>query len=560
MTREYKLDDLTLTVHDDDTIEVQRIYKPLLGPQPTPDPPPPEPPSEYRLVYTFDPDTPEDRWLTLDGAQIPEDTQVWIRALPSETGIHPVDFYFNGDDYRRENQLPYDFEGGGPSSFSSGPAEVMADYGTGQTATATFTVISDPIGDDPPPDEPDDELPVPEGELAEVTLQDRIESNGHVFELDGEEQVGRFVTGSPFVLLPPGGKAHIHFEAHVEAGGSGAMLSPPWGDHQGYNDYRRYKANLSHWSGTPVGGNNVICVVDETKLGDGPGHVVAPGGDEAHERPAVKNLRMLTVVDYHPKANEFRPPYGRPDNGRFFFDEGVATSQIYRLPELDMPGLDVEETLARIHPYGDIIDHVTMWAKRYFSAGIHTYGREQSAYMGDLAMLLMHPGATRKVKLHAAKILCQIGIDYWGQCMNGGEYGIYKGGIGTFTKLPILVAGYLLQDERLMDPWHPTEGHFTRKACITSYQVIPDESGKPVWRENGSLSKPSNDAYRVCCTANGWASGALFCSLVPEIRAAFHHDDFFTYMGRHVASYPVGASQRIHSEWLQPLWETHWKG
>jgi hypothetical protein len=244
------------------------------------------------------------------------------------------------------------------------------------------------------------------------------------------------------------------------------MVNPGTTDKQGYdNRLKSYDASLNAGliGGKLISADNpleikadssVVSMVSwllHTPTDAEPGCPKINGGTK-EPRPATHSAAVLTVLMKAPPEGSFRPPYAGTDKTIKFNVSQLDVSKLKNVkPVADTP--DVAEMEKAIeHPW---IDHV----HEFLGAMVHPtnnmpqYGRELALATVDAALLLnldfgQLPGNPTKNKLLME--YAQLGIDFTGIADNGGGWPA-NGGHATGRKLPILIAGVVLNDQHMKD-------------------------------------------------------------------------------------------------------------
>ena len=174
----------------------------------------------------------------------------------------------------------------------------------------------------------------------------------------------------------------------------------------------------------------------------------------------LEQIQILTVVSSAPAAGTFRPPYiGRTGKTSW----NAANIDYAKLHSLAMPagGANVPN-LARLesnfqYPWIYVNNGA---GNLHFRARLNhpwrddtrasaNYGRELS-HMGAEALLSLQLNYTNKQKEKLAISLIQIGIDVYGAAKYAGANFYADGGHNIGHKLPVLLAGTLLNDSDLL--------------------------------------------------------------------------------------------------------------
>jgi hypothetical protein len=268
-----------------------------------------------------------------------------------------------------------------------------------------------------------------------------VTQHGITWELDASYPHGQFVNGDHWVVGPIVVTAITQSSNMAERDGS--MVNPMPSTEHGYDGR--------------VGGYDPMLDVS----GQLPSLALEPGTslvstisrvpevtERAERRPALEVAAVLTVLDAPAPANSFRPPYAGTDKP-LYSAAALQTERLLRLePVASTPALD--ETAAKFaKPW---IDNVLEWQgdDLHPLQNLDNYGAGISRDAGDGALrLLLDDSAEAKRDLLIGYV--QLGIDDYGLVASGGNWGNVGGTIGVGRKIPILVAGLLLDDADLLN-------------------------------------------------------------------------------------------------------------
>lgn len=409
------------------------------------------------------------------------------------------------------------------------------------------------------------------GEATAPVALTAVTSNGITWTFAAALLSGTFVTGDPWVLGPVT-ITKISTDLHAPSftpglGQDGSMLNPGVDMYQGYDDrLTSYKAELN--AGL-IGGRLVS--PDNPLMITGPASLVSmiswlhrsaedaePGipefnGGTHQPRPVTRSGAVLTVLTAIPAAGSFRPAYSTTDR-----------TPHHTIAELDLTRL---ASLAPVKPLpdparlvkdlrGPWFDHV----HQYLGAMVHpsqnmpNYGRDMANPLIDAALLLnLDATAVPGLDKTALAIpLVQFGLDCAGIADAGGGWPA-NGGHHLGRKLPILVAGLLLNDRRLQaaGTWktrfHDDEQTFYVDEATVTITASPEWSpdpranpepytaadlGMPEWGITHAL-EPHNDnrawgaTYRDV-NAPGYI-GTVLAARIMGLHPAWNHQAFFDY-------------------------------
>jgi len=190
-----------------------------------------------------------------------------------------------------------------------------------------------------------------------------------------------------------------------------------------------------------------------------------------------------------------------------------------------------------------------------------SYGRE-NAYLMSFAGLLLTLGFTPEQKEPLLVYLTQYGIDLYGLVEQGHTGWQAHGGHGSGRKLPIVLAGLMLNEQEMksvlanfgedMQTLWVSEtlpaGTYTRSwhtkpetVVYGGHVGIHGESVNPGWGPYEHLAPSAwkntlGESYRRCCTSVGWVGEMLTAQLIPGMREVWNHPQFFAYVDRWMIS------------------------
>jgi hypothetical protein len=415
------------------------------------------------------------------------------------------------------------------------------------------------------------------GDVAgELERADALSRHGITWRFDAAYVTGTFVNGDPWVVGPV--RITAIEPRSVDVGGRivhGSMIDPdPALLRQGYDsalggdEYRdRYDAAANVALG--VSRQQSLLLLPDRSL------VSVQSRPDAKDIPTLQSAAVLTCLAVPPAPDAFRPPYVRGDK----------TVQ-HRAVELDFAVLRRLPLLASVPPIDSVargfervwLDHLPDGSVRYLHPleNMPDQGREFAARVGS-AGLLLNLDLPDAQKRPLAIRLVQLGIDLHG-CLRGGCRWRGEGGNGSGRKFPILFAGAMLGDERLLAVGREfaEEGGRFAEDGQTFYvrETAPgvwngghggyrrEHDGLPEWgsahadRPELDRAAWNADAMRLCCTANGWVGQAL-AARVMGLQPAWSHPAFFDYMDRYLQTAHGEAWQRAWVGWHAELWDAY---
>jgi hypothetical protein len=300
-----------------------------------------------------------------------------------------------------------------------------------------------------------------------------ITQHGITWTFDKDVESGTFCTGDHWVVGPVkvvGISTDLHAPGFTpQPGQDGSMVNPGTDDKQGYdNRLSSYVESLNAAlpGGKPVSPQNPLALpvnsslvsmvswLYRTEADAEPGTPKFNGGTKA-PRPVTRSGAVLTVLAAAPPEGSFRPPYTGTDKTVKFRLSDIDRSKLKDLPP--GPKTPNPEELAKNfqRPW---IDHVYefLGAMVHPSENMPNYGREIAGQINDAILALnldftQLPGSPSKDPLLIP--IVQLGIDLTGIADNGGGWSA-NGGHHQGRKLPILVAGVLLNDSHMKNAGH----------------------------------------------------------------------------------------------------------
>ncbi len=276
---------------------------------------------------------------------------------------------------------------------------------------------------------------------------------------------------------------------------------------------------------------------------------------ETHS-PRLEVIAVLTVVEKAPAQGSFRPPYCGTDKSGTWNESQLDWTLLRELaPVANTP--DIEGYAKRFErPW---IEIQTSTGGRYLHprATQPGYGRDLSYVLQD-GLLLLHLKFTKEQKRELYMRLVQFGIDVYGAANAGGHWADL-GGFNMGRKMPMILAGLALKDDKIMkfanaksenpkgkifqedlQTWYVTKEDVGRKLHQADNrpreQYIEADIGLPEWGEQHS--KQSNrdgrnwDAYYRSICYDATFGHALAAHLTTGAREAWNWPPFFDYMDR----------------------------
>jgi hypothetical protein len=387
--------------------------------------------------------------------------------------------------------------------------------------------------------------------LTDLPLVTQITQDGITWSFTTPQRVGRFVNGDYYVVGPVV-ILDIQPSPTLLNGRNGSMLNIiPNAQRSGFDDRLeagRYDATLRVYPPivlTP--GNKLISSrsAGETFLKS----VMRPADTSVSP---VASVSILTCVDAPLPPDTFRPSYARGSTN-LYFARNLRRELLPRLaPSAHVPPLSEFEGYLR-RPWIDSVFFSFDVPSEYMAG----YGRE-NAYVMSFAGLLLTLDFTDAQKEPLLVYMTQYGIDLYGLVEQGHTGWEGFGGHGSGRKFPMLLAGLLLNEtkmtrtaanfgEDMQTIWvteTPPAGTFTRTwhslpqtVAYAGHRGLNGEASAPGWGPYEHLSPPNwkstiGETYRRCCTSACWVGEALAARLIPSVRTAWNHPQFFAYVDR----------------------------
>ncbi|MCR9248416.1 MAG: hypothetical protein NXI31_25600 [bacterium] len=410
-----------------------------------------------------------------------------------------------------------------------------------------------------------------------------VERHGITWHFERPTRVGTFCNGDPWVLGPV---AIVRIEPDCrEVDGRvmhGSMIDPdPSAMVQGYDscmfadkERERYRAELNVAWG--LGPESPLTLASGTSL------VSIESRQDVTQTPLVRTAAVLTCLAAVPAPDAFRPPYVQGDKQPRHRAADLQFDVLRRVkPTVDAAPIDVLATrFERLW-----LDHFKQWPVRYSHPleNMPDYGRDIAALIGSGMLALQYdvePSRKRDLLIR----LTQIGIDLHGALRGGCRWhGI--GGHGHGRKLPILLAGLTLGNERMLaigrefvsECRAPGDGdHYFGEDGQTFFveQTSPgvwnwglggytrEHDGLPEWGFDHATSTKSDDSvwdanpYRRCCTANGWV-GQCLAARMMGLQEIWNHPAFFAYMDRYMQVDHTDDWHRSWVGWHTSMWDAY---
>ncbi|NLC30459.1 MAG: hypothetical protein GX765_00200 [Candidatus Moranbacteria bacterium] len=385
---------------------------------------------------------------------------------------------------------------------------------------------------------------------------------GITWNFDGDYQTGQYVNGDYWVVGPVRiiniDPAPSYVEGRYR---NGSMVNPDV-NYQVHG----FDSNIAGYSQTVnVGYNNA----GNINLSAGDSLISSISTDlEPNLGRSTTIHAVLTVVASAPAINSFRPSYLNTDKMMNYTTDDIDTSILKNLtPAVGMPAWsEAEKRILPLHPF---------FIKEYFGSHVlargidsdylPSYGREIARDVGVIALML-NSNSTIADKRNTLIGFIQRGLD---------DYSVYRayriennlsfpwhpdGGIKQGHKLPILLAGHLLNDNAMKNiGFIPEKFHEDAQLFYVTQAEVdltnsaswnPDDRapiqpyssahiGMPEWGLQHNRQPAVDNAhwdanYRRCCNALS-NSGTALAVLALGLKSSWNHDVFFDYQHRYMA-------------------------
>jgi hypothetical protein len=390
--------------------------------------------------------------------------------------------------------------------------------------------------------------PPPTPALTGLPLTNQITQWGITWTFALPAPVGRFVNGDYYVVGPV---TVVDIEPPATNGYNGSMLNIQVNIQKSGFDSRiqdgRYNAALRVY----------------------PPILLTPGNKLVSSRSVVTNLpavmrpidlcvspvasvSILTSVAAPLPPDAFRPSYAQ------------GSTNIYLSRNLRRQLLPVLAPVQNVPPLSEFEGYLQRpWIDSVFfnydvpSEYMVGYGLE-GGYLMSFAGLLLTLNSPPDQKEPLLVYMVQYGIDLYGLVQQGHTGWPAWGGYGQGRKLPIVLAGIMLNQanmasvqsqfgEDMQTIWviqTPPAGTYTKSwhtepqtAVYGGHVGINGSSANPGWGPYEHLPPSAwtntvGEQYRRCCTSVSWIGEALAARLIPGVQAAWNHPQFFAYADR----------------------------
>ncbi|MCA8953347.1 MAG: hypothetical protein KDE27_27795 [Planctomycetes bacterium] len=413
-----------------------------------------------------------------------------------------------------------------------------------------------------------------------------LSRHGITWHFDREYPFGTFANGDYWVLGPV---QVVQIEpACIEVDGRvrhGSMIDPdPSQMLQGYDSHlfgdqkrERYRDELNVGRG--------VSTERPLALAAGSSLISVESGSDPNRTPTLDGAAVLTCLAEQPAPDAFRPPYvrGLAEDEALHYRAKDLDFEIFRRvkPTVDAPPIDV--IASKFERFW--LDHFPEWPVRYAHPrnNMPDYGRDIGALVGSGALALnFDVDADQKRTLLIR--MTQIGLDLHAALRVGCHWrGL--GGHGHGRKLPILLAGMALHDERMLaigrefpsklrapgdgSHWFAEDGQtfYVRETSPGVWNwgaggYTRDYDGLAEWGFDHASTTDGDNAvwdanpYRRCCTANGWVGQCLAARMLG-LQETWKHPAWFDYMDRYMQVKHTDDWHRSWIGWHASMWDAY---
>jgi chitodextrinase len=470
-------------------------------------------------------------------------------ASSDNVGVAGYGLYRNGASVASTGALTYTFSGlaCGTSYTLAVDAYDAAGNRSGHAALTAATSTCPPAGavpvytkDNPPRTPTVDELP----------RQSSVSMDGITWTFSEAVPVGRFITGDYYVVGPVTVTAISPAPANGRHGSVKNL--PPVDDKTGFDsrtEGNRYDASLR--VSLPVSlapGDSLVSSISVDTVGATQRWLFNTSADSP-----VKSVSILTSLSAPQPPDAFRPSYvgkGAP----IFYSRNLRRDLLPKLaPVSSTPSLAEYQSHFR-RPWIDNLFFSFDTPIEYMP----DYAREIARAVG-MAGLLLSLNYTAEQKEPLLVYLTQYGIDLYGLVQRGHPGWPAHGGHGSGRKLPILLAGTLLE-QTVITQASTRFGEDMQTMMGTGWTgataLYAGHYGKNGTGQYGPYEHlqprdwPSTlgEDYRRCCTSSAWIGEALVARLVPGVMAAWNYSPFFAYADRWMTEDDTQARATIRSQ------------
>jgi hypothetical protein len=316
------------------------------------------------------------------------------------------------------------------------------------------------------------------------TMASSVSQHGVTWYFDRTYPVGRFATGDWWVVGPVS-VVLIDPPSTTTSGRvlNGSVINPSVSNLHGYDsnsgqaaNYYRSELNV----GLGISAASPLVLNPGTSLVSTISHQSPSDANRPTRRAAI-----LTVLGEIPPANHFRPPYVGTDKT---VRHDASSVRSHLLPVLtkttSVPGISSVFTSTLTH-----MDDGTKWQRSHKipTENNAAYGRDVS-HKFDLILGVLISDYPAEDKQDALYWLIQAGIDLYGITQwsldNNVQPFSADGGWSSGRKMPIVFAGYMLNDSAMMNVIQDTGRCFFQEDAMYIHidQEYIDETNGPNWK------------------------------------------------------------------------------
>jgi hypothetical protein len=303
----------------------------------------------------------------------------------------------------------------------------------------------------------------------------------------------------------------------------GSMLNPGLGMKQGYDSamYGAYGPAFDPALNVALGvsAEKPLALAADSSL------ISSISIEKAGNRPQLKSAAILTVLAAPPPEGSFRPPYIGADKT---ITHNAAKLRFDRLPRLPrVPHApDIARVAARFErPW---LEHVLSWSGRYAhpAENMPDYGRDMALTIGDAALSLLLDYTDEEKRTLLVRLV-QYGLDLHAIARAGGTWDDL-GGHMHGRKLPILLAGLVLDDEAMLSIGRTMPGRFQEDR--QTFYVAGSDVGRRLHQADG---RP-REVYRAEDVGVAeWGEQHTRQSRSLGLRERWNHPALFDYIDRY---------------------------
>jgi hypothetical protein len=418
--------------------------------------------------------------------------------------------------------------------------------------------------------------------LSELQLKDSITRHGITWTFSSPARVGRFVNGDFYVVGPVAVKA---IDPPPRGGRNGSVVNlPAVADRSGFDDRirnGRYDPGLR--AEPPVQltpGDSLVSTISFDEVGK-TGRVLR---SQDRTISPVRSASILTCLPAPVAPDAFRPAYCSGSKKTVYYSRSLRRGQLPNLRRVSGTPSIAEYVGYFERPWIDTLQFGFDAPADYMP----DYGREVARATSMAALLLtldFSPAEKEPLLIH----FIQYGIDLSGIILSGHPGWPAHGGHGNGRKLPILLAGLLLKEPRMISPKAlfsedmqtiHGQGWTGATALYAGHVGKEGRPGKIGWGAYEHL-QPKNwpatigEDYRRCCTSITWVGTALAARLIG-LEGLWDHPPFFDYVERwmteddskfiEIIEQQTGKGYRdswarqgqAWDRFVENMWHTHW--